>query len=358
MIGTTVELNYFKGIAKLHYIDMVVNDYGIEGEVAVVRLTEAITEIYRFLDYGRFEEITIYCRIEKNAPSLSDFADNWKQINSFDTYATLDAEKQLVIEVVGPGQTLVSVDRGVDVESIRANSLVYRFFPKDAHEVFLGRTEHRRLAQIPQATTYFALETYKDLDIALEDYGTKVALESVGCRNLSDAWFDLNNRIFFKPGPEHLMRDSLTTFLKARLRNAEIRPEQVVDKSHPVDIKVTWSFASHLALIEIKWLGKSLEALGKRFTKIYSKGRGQQGADQLKDYLDSNAVHATEKITRGYLVIFDARRWNCNNHCVSVTEKDGMHFSTEEVPFEPDYSTTRSDFSKPFRFFMKPICQN
>src|SRR5207248_846259 len=117
-----------------------------------------------------------------------------------------------------------------------------------------------------------------ELGDALEHYRTKMVRES-SCKILSKAWAD-EQRIFVKNAQEWVMRDSLTQFLKCHLRgNFEVRPEQVVDESHPVDIKVTWWGTNSLAIIEIKWLGTPKYDDGRLGTQ-YSDARAREGAKQ------------------------------------------------------------------------------
>lgn len=99
------------------------------------------------------------------------------------------------------------------------------------------------------------------------------------------------------------MRDSLWQYLTAVLRSHSVKREQVVDDSHPVDIKVTWPIISNVALIEVKWLGDS----GKIH---YRDSRANQGAKQLIEYLESSYEEEPDKNFIGYLAVFDGRRGN------------------------------------------------
>ena len=159
----------------------------------------------------------------------------------------------------------------------------------------------------------------------------------------------------FKPGPEETMRNSLTNYLKNVLPNAEVRPEQVVDDSHPVDIKVTWMLTSKLALIEIKWLGKSLNDGGNFVT--YTDARAREGAQQLNHYLDGNQQQAPAHTTMGYLVVIDGRRYGLNAASTSVNAANGGRYRNQEIAFDPEFHTIRPDFARPIRMFAEPICR-
>ena len=80
-----------------------------------------------------------------------------------------------------------------------------------------------------------------------------------------------------------------------------------------------------------------------------------EGAKQLSEYLDSNLVQSPVKTTKGYLAVFDARRWGCSSSTTTVKKADGLKYLNEIIILTPDYSATRTDFAKPFRFFMEPL---
>lgn len=352
MIVDQKHIDYYKKLADTLYLPMILDDYGSDKKDLLIHLTDTISKIYRHLKYNSFKVVVIYISIESTTSLSSIGGANPTTILSYDNLSPLTGE-EIVIEVKANGDLNYAIDFSFDVNINRHGAIIYTFFKKTETEIIFGKTNNNKLPPIPDSDSYFAIQTYKDLDLALEDYKTKVARYS-DCGYLKDIWAD-SNKIFFKPKPEHILRDSLTNFLKNRLRNTEIRPEQVVDKSHPVDIKVTWVLASHLALIEIKWLGKALQTTGtKRIKKVYTRQRALDGAKQLADYLDANLIQSPVKTTRGYLAIFDARRWGCSKATTTLSRADGLKYLNEVIVFTPDYNSTRTDFAKPFRFFMEP----
>ena len=112
----------------------------------------------------------------------------------------------------------------------------------------------------------------------------------------------------------------------------------------------------HIALIEIKWLGKSLDENGK-ITTNYSAWRAKQGAKQLADYLDSNRGQVPTHQTIGYLVVIDARRRGLNELSISVNYVNGLFYKDAEVKYSPEYHRIRNDFERPIRMFVEPICE-
>lgn len=352
MISDQRHIDYYKKITDTLYLPMVLNDYGSDKQDQLLHLTDSISKIYKHLKYNSFKSVVIYTSIEVST-SLSIIAGaNPVKILSYENLSPLTGEN-IVIEVKPNGDLHYSIDFSFDINANRYAAIIYTFIKATEIETIFGKSSERNLPSIPDSDSYFAIQTYKDLDLALEDYNTKVARHSE-CGYLNNIWAD-TNKIFFKPKPEHILRNSLTYFLKIRLRNTEVRPEQVVDQSHPVDIKVTWTLASHLALIEIKWLGKSLETNPTmKITQTYTDSRALEGAKQLADYLDANLIQAPVKTTKGYLVIFDARRKNCNKGTTTVSKVNGMKYLDKIIIYSPDYSAKRTDFAKPFKFFMQP----
>jgi len=179
-------------------------------------------------------------------------------------------------------------------------------------------------------SSIFARPVYKELDEALDYYDTRYAKES-SCAILSRAWTDANKKEFMEK-PEHYMRDSLWQCLQNILRNHTVKREQIVDATHPVDIKVTWPIISNVALIEVKWLGDS----GK--TK-YRDSRANEGAKQLIEYLDMAVHEEPDKYFAGYLTVFDGRRGKNNNQ-----------YEQREINYNKDYlSHPRMNYR---RFYM------
>jgi hypothetical protein len=153
------------------------------------------------------------------------------------------------------------------------------------------------------------------------------------------------------------MRQSLANFLAARLdASHEVREEQGVDESHPVDVKVTRLFSNRLAIIEIKWLGDSRDR--NHITVRYRDSRALEGAKQLADYLDMNRASAPNQVTRGYLVVIDARRRGLAETTTSISRTEGMHYRDIEIEYAVHHDQLRDDFEKPLRMFAEPVCRD
>ena len=153
------------------------------------------------------------------------------------------------------------------------------------------------------------------------------------------------------------MRQSMTQFLRNRLgAHLDVWPEQNVDESHPVDIRIQPRLgSSRLMLIEIKWLGDSSRPDG-HVTVSWRGSRAQAGADQLAVYLDSQRQSAPQRVVHGYYVIVDGRRRRLKEGTVEISRADGYHYEHEELPFSPAHHEVREDLDPPYRMFARPLC--
>lgn len=238
----------------------------------------------------------------------------------------------------------------INLTSLSNRAIVYCFEP-DAERFVVDGVEYPVQPADSAQASVFSRPAYGDLREALEKYRSRIRHSS--CRLFIDAWED-DKRLFFASGPEEAMRRSLHQFLDTVLRDAEVRPEQNVDESHPIDVKITWRFSNRLALIEIKWLGKSRKN-GEIRVK-YSDSRAREGATQLSNYLDANLTAAPDNVTRGYLVVFDGRRHGLNDSSTQIDRAAGFHYESREIHFDPEYHKVRDDFEEPIRLFCEPKC--
>lgn len=237
-----------------------------------------------------------------------------------------------------------------DPEKYSSNALVY-CYENGCEKIFYGN-DSKTIPPIYDAqTSIFAVPMFDKLNESLEDYKTKMAKHST-CSILNTIWSD-PKRIFLINKPESTMRRSLTNHLMSTLRNTEVRPEQNVDESHPVDIKVTWMYTNRRAIIEIKWLGKSKNTDGTDATS-YSESRARDGASQLANYLDEDKKFAPTMLTKGYLIVYDARRRCKAEPIENIKPEQALFYEDKELTFDPQYHHIRSDFEPPVRFYLRP----
>jgi hypothetical protein len=324
--------------------------FGTPGVEALFTILELVRDLYRHVEPENMRgPVIVFVRVQ-----LGENLPNGQLCTNLALLSTQTSG--IILELRPDGRTyLHSGDIG-SAEELARTAVVYHFEPTAPREVFLAGTQASVMIPYdPSATSQFSVPTFFTLDAALQEYRIQLVRHS-GCPVLSEAWAD-PNRLFFKPGPEEMMRKSLTLFLKSRLGAAyEVRPEQVMDESHPVDIKVTYSMANRLMIIEIKWLGDSRNQSGGIGTS-HRDARAKEGARQLADYLDQNRVQAPLHVTRGYYVVIDARRRGLTETSRTISRENGMHYESEEIEYDPAYHETRDDFEPPYRMFIEPICE-
>src|SRR5262249_14523743 len=141
----------------------------------------------------------------------------------------------------------------VDPVALSKVAVVY-IFDGGMEQFIVDGTGHSVPVVDTAQASYFARPTFGSLRDALKSYRQRIRNSS--CLLFQKAWAD-ENRLFFKSHCEKEMRRSLHAYLTDVLRDvSEVREEQNVSDTEPVDIRVTWMFTTSVALIEIKWLGK------------------------------------------------------------------------------------------------------
>lgn len=338
-----------KEIVAGHYTTLINTHFGAEGLQSMRELLTALSEIHKYiaLEVSKGPIILI-----KEVNETNSHDESYRSINHYSQLSQIYIPS-FTIKLKSSGQLLFQEGIPQNIDEISMHSLIY-IFDGNTEAILVKGTKSLIPRLIDSFPSAFAIPTFNVLEDALEHYKTKMVRHS-SCKILSNVWND-SKRIFLANAPEHTMRDSLTQFLKSCLRgDVEIRPEQVVDESHPVDIKVTWLFTNRLALIEIKWLGKSIGKNGK-ISNNHTDYRARQGAKQLAEYLDSNKIQAPTQITRGYLVLIDARRRDIDVGVATINNSNGLYYDYKEIEYDPKYHESRIDFSQPYRMFVEPIC--
>ncbi|EKO3982618.1 hypothetical protein DID95_09925 [Vibrio fluvialis] len=243
----------------------------------------------------------------------------------------------------------ISSEDGDDILAILSTELVYHLDGNKQEKFHFEGDEVEIFCPPGRSGSFFAETNFKTLEESLEDYKINSA-KRTSCYILKDIWEDAR-RVVFKNKPESTMRNSLCQHISTTLRGvAEVRPEQNVDESHPVDIKVTFRQTNRVALIEIKWLGASRTESGG-LTR-YANSRAEEGAKQLNDYIEENNDFSPLDECFGYLVVFDGRRRKYDNE--DISPDDLTYYKNKDLEFKLKYHEIRNDFAKPIRFFMEP----
>jgi hypothetical protein len=240
------------------------------------------------------------------------------------------------------------------LDALAENAVVYHW--QSHHEEFIAGTGRRTVPRLDTAArSQFAVPTFSNLRVALQHYSRESVREST-CYLFRTIWAG-DNRLFLMGGPEEIMRNSLTQFLRNRIgADHDVFPETNVNEKNPVDIRVNPRFTNNrLMLIEIKWLGLSVAEDG-HITARHKNARAQEGADQLAVYLDQQRQSAPSHVIQGYYVIIDCRRENLREGATTITTPDGMFYENTEISFDPAHHDLRSDFDPPYRMFARPLC--
>jgi hypothetical protein len=334
------------------HVPMVDAVFGNAGVEAVFQIMTTVRSLYTHVELERVDgRVIIYRTIQPQGaapapPPAGPAAD-------FAALANLPIS-DLILEVASDGRPYPRTITNLNLEGLAQNAVVYHW--RADQEEFLAGAERKAVPRLDSAArSQFAIPTFSNLREALQHYATENVREST-CYIFCQVWSG-QKRLFLKAKPEAMMRNSLVQFLRGRMgAEHDVWPEQVVDESHPVDIRVQPRLSNNrLMLIEIKWLGCSVADDG-HITARHKTPRAQEGADQLAQYLDDQRRFAPTRVIQGYYVIIDGRRENLNEGMTEICRLDGMHYEDKELEFDPAHHDTRRDFDPPYRMFARPVC--
>lgn len=306
---------------------------------------EKLKSLYRSIDLSQYSSVVAIFKHSEMGSGMKVSEKNVYQ----------HCKGKMIVNFLDEDGYIEVISNPVDILALSMDTFVYKWNPNISNsDSFVIKGVERLYCQDPctNGLSYFAVKTYKDLDKALIYYRDNMALEAKG-KALCDAM--RHNRLFFKNAPEDLLQEALCEYLTATLRDmADVKREVTVDESHPVDISITFKTTNHIALIEIKWVGRSLNEKEDGFSGYYTNSRANKGAKQLVDYIDANRASFPSSITAGYLVVYDLRRKHNNNPKeFKISRKDGDCYRLKELNMIPDYKRKRSDYKGTYRFFVK-----
>lgn len=351
-------------LVRMAYLPHASDAFGEQGARAITTLLDSVKLIYqRCPPEGLRGTLTVVIGM-KTTP-VAPMVATWGSPTRMQCYEELgtalagaSAGAHCVIELVPDGTfRFLQLLTDIDLQCAATDALVYRH--DNGVDRILAKHHDDYVQKVsPILASNFANPTLNSLEDAFSRYSA-IALESK-CHILADVWEGGVDgpRLVLVNRPESIMRDSLIEALMYLLRDANARPEHNTDETKPVDIRVEWFASGAAALIEVKWLGRST-AVPRRPTTTgtytdYGPRRAQEGADQLADYLDREVRHTASTATRGYLVVFDARRENVRGATDPLNRADAMHFANDVLEYDPDHATSRDDFAPPLRFFLNP----
>jgi len=353
-----------QALVQMAYLPHARDAFGDQGTRAITTLLDAVKLIYQRYPPETLRG-TLTVIIGMNTTPSAPMIGVWGSPTTFQRYEELgialakaNAGAHCLIELVPDGTfRFLQLEIDIDLKAAASDALVYRY--DSGVDRILAKHHDDYIQKVsPILRSNFANPTLSSLEEALSQYGEFV-LETK-CRILADIWEGGVDgpRLVLVNRPESIMRDSLIQALQLVLRDANARPEHNTDETKPVDIRVEWFASSAAALIEVKWLGRSTAIPRKATTGItytdYGPPRAQEGANQLADYLDREVRHTASTATRGYLVVFDARRKNVRGATDPLNQADAMHFARDVLAYNPDHTKSRDDFASPVQFFLNP----
>ena len=339
-------------LVSMGFAPLVVRHHGAAGGQALRAIMTVLRQIYRqYQPQSSSPRLVVFQLISKECYEIDGNSSKLYELSDILSWV----HEPLAIEIAADGAILAwpSLSQA-DLAELSRHGVVYSF--EGGEEYFWAGGEQSGIPQIvPGAASLFAVPAFGLLEEALQFYRSTV-VRVCQCEILKSTWYDAN-RLFFNAKPEKLMRRSLVQFLRASLRHAaEVAPEQNVDESHPIDIRVTFEATQNVALIEIKWLGRSRNEEDGTTATSYSEQRARDGAKQLADYLDMFHHSAPLRHTRGYLVAIDGRRRRLTLDSTSISYQNGMYYNHRDIIFNPKFHDIRNDFEEPLRMFAEPVC--
>ena len=292
------------------------NTFGEEGEACLGRLLDGVRAFFRAVPPDGLSTTFVFVcwvaghKVDEMTKGLNLIASAVDVGNLAGHRQRIEDASVLVIHVGRNGRYDLAEGTPPPLDALSEASLVF-VNEEGVDRIVIGG----RSTTMPQlavgAASNFAVTTVAELDEALERYRQEAA--NVSCPILAEVWEGGRDgpRLVFRNKPEATMRRSLGWYLSVRVDGASVRPEHNTDESKPVDLVVDWFGSNQRALIEIKWLGKSLtkESDGTKFT-TNPVGKVGEGANQLADYLDRERSTDAGVSLRGYLAVFDGRRRN------------------------------------------------
>lgn len=359
-----ISIENVQALVKMAYLPHASDAFGEKGAHSITVLLDAVKLIYQRCPPEDLKgSMTVL--IGMNTTPTTPMIAAWGKPKIFQHYEELgnalsgaDPGAHCLIELVPNGTfRFLQREADIDLQTAAADAIVYRY--DHGVDRILAKQYDDYVPKVsPILPSNFAKSTLNSLEEALTHYSS-LALNTK-CRILADVWEGGVDgpRLVLVNRPEAIMRNSLIQALQTVLRDANARPEHNTDETKPVDIRVEWFASSAAALIEVKWLGrstaKSRKSTGKTTYTDYGPRRAQEGADQLADYLDREMRHTASTSTRGYLVVFDARRKNICSATDPLNQADAMYFEKYSLEYAPDHAKLRTDFAQPVRFFLNP----
>jgi hypothetical protein len=347
--------SYLTSIKSNYFIEIFEQTKNKEYIQIAYKIVSFVTDIYRIIEPSHFSGKLIVFKTLKDIPFENDSKED------FYDKGVLNHDYSSIIFKLQDEDTSPLFWKNISNDSItkllNTNESFICYLFENQEEFFIVNNVKIKIPNNFSCPSIYAPK-FHDLKEALLVYKND-RVRTVSSKHFKDCWAD-NNRIYFKNKPEKNMQIALKEFLEDRIRGIKTAVREYnLGASKPVDIRVFWSEANRAALLEVKWLGQSLNENGHLGTSYYN-GRVDEGMRQIKEYIDLERGDTPTVITKGYLIVIDGRRRNISQSKVQkVSRKDGMHYSSHELRIGNDlkYWTTHPNIGQPIRMFVEPICE-
>jgi hypothetical protein len=342
-----MDLSRITEIAREHYITAVERNHGSEGTEVVRSLFTRVKQIHEIVDYESISgALTVFELVNESSIGVDHAPYRLSGVQEI----ALHNSGTLTIQVLDNNEILLWKNDVLPVD-LPSSAIVYRYEPGKGEKVWVEGSE--RNASLHGFPRLFGNPAFLDLADALDHYRIHIARPSE-CAYLLKAWRE-EGRVMWRAKPEETMRLSVYQFLKSSLRNGrpDVHQEAPVDARNPVDITVRWADSNRIAVIEIKWIGKSGTLDPLTLKTEYREKRAQDGLRQLVDYLDLTKARTPLYESRGYLVVFDGRRRDVKVDDEQCHRENGLAFVDAHISYDQDL-LDRHDMEKPFRLFCEP----
>jgi len=320
-------------------------------------ITKTLTELFNFFEPAYFSSaFFVINELDNNSVLPKDKS----KLITFNKEQLIYQKKGFIIQIIENNLYLCEEFNIIDFIT-KENLLLYRF--ENNREFFIANNKEFEITE-QRFGSKFSNEFW-ELNKFLEQYAI-LKVRSSSCPIFSQSWYD-KDRIFFQSGgndiPEKYMQQSIKNFIddirifKGEIGQYEADREHMLGAEKPVDLLIKWEKSNRIALIEIKWLGKSKNSEGK-IKSNHNNSRANDGYKQLKEYYELVKTDNPTKIIKCFLVVIDGRRWQTNESTSSISHANGMHYADKELEIDDDkkYWTILPNIEVPIRMFVEPIC--
>lgn len=272
--------------------------------------SERVVELFNSYDFITNRTIRVDSQLKIVNLSNDTFPDN---NNDARRYFTSIATSDIVGFLVSPEATLhYFIDEKEYGDGV--------FYTSEARK---GYEELKTIEHLEEVLNDYRVSLQQQ-DSYLKFFVTKSALRAfyqIASPDTDENTFVKDNSQLLNNKPEELFREDLRNYIKSHMKIVVSR-EVMLENLDRLDIELTDEAGRDLYLIEIKWVGKSINANGNGYGVEYKATPriNPNAIRQVVGYIDE-LIKDHQNIKIGYLAVFDARKDELPDTCEGVTEK-------------------------------------